>query len=110
MAAEYEVNIKINTQKVETDLNTIDNKIKNLGKSATSKEKSLERIVDKRARLMNRINEMEAKGLKVDRLRKQMGKATELQSRRDLANSQKEYRESLTLVDIITKMPGASRN
>ena len=92
MAAEYEVNIKINTKKVETDLNTIDNKIKNLGKSATSKEKSLERIVDKRARLMNRINEMEAKGLKVAKLRKQMGKATEQQSRRDLANAQKEYR------------------
>ena len=92
MAAEYEVNIKINTKKVETDLNTIDNKIKNLGKSATSKEKSLERIVDKRARLMNRINEMEAKGLKVAKLRKQMGKATEQQSRKDLANAQKEYR------------------
>ena len=92
MAAEYEVNIKINTKKVETDLNTIDNKIKNLGKSATSKEKSLERIVDKRARLMNRINEMEAKGLKVAKLRKQMGKATEQQGRRDLANAQKEYR------------------
>jgi hypothetical protein len=92
VAAEYEVNIKINTKKVETDLNTIDNKIKNLGKSATSKEKSLERIVDKRARLMNRINEMEAKGLKVAKLRKQMGKATEQQSRRDLANAQKEYR------------------
>ena len=92
MAAEYEVNIKINTKKVETDLNVIDNKIKNLGKSATSKEKSLERIVDKRARLMNRINEMEAKGLKVAKLRKQMGKATEQQSRKDLANAQKEYR------------------
>ena len=92
MAAEYEVNIKINTKKVETDLNTIDRKIKNLGKSTTSKEKSLERIVDKRARLMNRINEMEAKGLKVSKLRAQMGKATEQQSRRDLANAQKEYR------------------
>jgi hypothetical protein len=92
VAAEYEVNIKINTKKVEADLNTIDNKIKNLGKSTTSKEKSLERIVDKRARLMNRINEMEAKGLKVAKLRKQMGKATEQQGRRDLANAQKEYR------------------
>jgi hypothetical protein len=92
VAAEYEVNIKINTKKVETDLNTIDNKIKNLGKSATSKEKGLERIVDKRARLMNRINEMEAKGLKVAKLRAQMGKATEQQSRRDLGNAQKEYR------------------
>ena len=92
MAAEYEVNIKINTKKVETDLNVIDNKIKNLGKSANSQEKSLERIVDKRARLMNRINEMEAKGLKVAKLRKQMGKATEQQSRKDLANAQKEYR------------------
>ena len=92
MAAEYEVNIKINTKKVETDLNTIDRKIKNLGKSTTSKEKSLEKIVDKRARLMNRINEMEAKGLKVSKLRAQMGKATEQQSRRDLANAQKEYR------------------
>ena len=92
MAAEYEVNIKINTKKVETDLNTIDTKIKNLGKSATSKEQGLERIVDKRARLMNRINEMEAKGLRVAKLRAQMGKATEQQSRRDLTNAEREYR------------------
>ena len=92
MAAEYEVNIKINTQKVVTDLGTVDRTIKNLGKSANSQEKSLERIVDKRARLMNRINEMEARGLKVGKLRKQMGKATTEQGRRDLANAQKEYR------------------
>ena len=92
MAAEYEVNIKINTQKVVTDLGKIDGTIKNLGKSANSQEKSLERIVDKRARLMNRINEMEARGLKVGKLRKQMGKATTEQGRKDLANAQKEYR------------------
>jgi len=92
VAAEYEVNIKINTQKVVTDLGKVDRTIKNLGKSANSQEKSLERIVDKRARLMNRINEMEAKGLKVSKLRKQMGKATTEQGRKDLANAQKEYR------------------
>jgi hypothetical protein len=92
VAAEYEVNIKINTQKVVTDLGTVDRTIKNLGKSANSQEKSLERIVDKRARLMNRINEMEARGLKVGKLRKQMGKATTEQGRKDLANAQKEYR------------------
>ncbi|HAX28226.1 MAG TPA: hypothetical protein DCX94_09910 [Alteromonas macleodii] len=92
MAAEYEVNIKINTQKIVTDLGTVDRTIKNLGKSATSQEKSLERIVDKRARLMNRINEMEARGLKVGKLRKQMGRATTEQGRKDLANAQKEFR------------------
>jgi len=92
VAAEYEVNIKINTQKIVTDLGTVDKTIKNLGKSATSQEKSLERIVDKRARLMNRINEMEARGLKVGKLRKQMGRATTEQGRKDLANAQKEFR------------------
>ena len=92
MAAEYEVNIKINSDKVVTDLNKVDNKIKNLGKSATSQEKGLQSIVDKRARLMNRINEMEGKGLNVAKLRKQMGKATTEQGRKDLANAQKEFR------------------
>ncbi len=92
MAAEYEVNIKINTDKIVTDLNKVDTKIKNLGKSATSQEKSLEEIVDKRARLMNRINELESKGLNVVKLRKQMGKATTEQGRRDLDNAEKEFR------------------
>ena len=99
MAAEYEVNIKINSDKVVADLNKVDTKVKSIGKSAvsqgkaiTAKEKALERIVDKRARLMNRINELESKGLNVARLRKQMGKATELQSRRDLVNAEKEFR------------------
>jgi len=92
VAAEYEVNIKINSDKVVTDLNKVDNKIKNLGKSATSQEKGLQSIVDKRARLMNRINEMEGKGLNVAKLRKQMGKATTEQGRKDLANAQKEFR------------------
>ena len=92
MAAEYEVNIKINTDKVVTDLGKVDKTIKNLGKSATSQEKSLERIVDKRARLMNRINELESKGLSVSKLRKQMGKATTEQGRRDLVNAEREFR------------------
>jgi hypothetical protein len=92
VAAEYEVNIKINSDKIVTDLNKVDTKIKNLGKSATSQEKSLEKIVDKRARLMNRINELESKGLNVAKLRKQMGKATTEQGRRDLGNAQKEFR------------------
>ncbi len=92
MAAEYEVNIKINSDKVVTDLNKVDNKIKNLGKSATSQQKGLQSIVDKRARLMNRINELEGKGLNVAKLRKQMGKATTEQGRKDLVNAQKEFR------------------
>ena len=92
MAAEYEVNIKINSDKIVTDLNKVDNKIKNLGKSATSQEKSFEKIVDKRARLMNRINELDSKGLNVAKLRKQMGKATTEQGRKDLGNAQKEFR------------------
>jgi|TARA_B100000073_G_scaffold348279_1_gene366131 hypothetical protein len=99
VAAEYEVNIKINSDKVVADLNKVDTKVKSIGKSAisqgkaiTAKEKTLERIVDKRARLMNRINELESKGLNVAKLRKQMGKATELQSRRDLINAEKEFR------------------
>ena len=91
MAAEYEVNIKINSDEVVKGLNKVDDKIKKLQKSGTSQQKGLESIANKRARLMNRINELEAKGLKVDRLRKQMGKATTEQSRRNIANAQREF-------------------
>ena len=47
---------------------------------------------DKRAKLANKINEMEAKGLNVANLRKQLGKATTEQARRRFAGAQKEFR------------------
>jgi len=46
---------------------------------------------DKRARLLNKINEMEAKGLNVEKLRKQLNKATTEQSARRFANADKEF-------------------
>ena len=46
---------------------------------------------DKRARLLNKINEMEAKGLNVEKLRKQLNKATTEQSARRFASADKEF-------------------
>ena len=46
---------------------------------------------DKRARLLNKINEMEAKGLNVEKLRKQLSKATTEQSARRFASADKEF-------------------
>ena len=47
---------------------------------------------DKRSKLANKINEMEAKGLNVAKLRKQLGKATTEQARGRFAGAQKEFR------------------
>ena len=46
---------------------------------------------DKRARLLNKINEMEAKGLNVGKLRKQLSKATTDQAARRFASADKEF-------------------
>jgi hypothetical protein len=47
---------------------------------------------DRRAKLANKINEMEAKGLNVAKLRKQLGKATTEQANGQFAAAQKEFR------------------
>ena len=47
---------------------------------------------DRRAKLANKINEMEAKGLNVAKLRKQLGKATTEQAKGRFAGAQKEFR------------------
>ena len=139
MAAEYEVNIKINTQQVERDLKKVEKAVNNIGKSKGGKKQSvlalpstemlnatlrnvksldsvnrkialrqkeinkqtrdqalnintLTKTQDKRARLLNKINEMEAKGLNVNKLRKQLGKATTEQSARRFGSAEKEFR------------------
>ena len=139
MAAEYEVNIKINTQEIERELKKVDKAVNNIGKgkggkkqpvlalpstemlNATARKiKSLDDVnrkialrqreinkqtrdqalnintlvntQDRRARLLNKINEMEAKGLNVSKLRKQLGKATTEQSARRFGSAAKEFR------------------
>ena len=139
MAAEYEVNIKINTQQIERELKKVDKAVNNIGKgkngkkqpvlalpstemlNATAKKiESLDKVnrkialrqreinkqtrdqalnidtlvktQEKRARLLNKINEMEAKGLNVSRLRKQLAKATTEQSNRRFGSAEKEFR------------------
>jgi len=139
VAAEYEVNIKINTQQVERDLKKVEKAVNNIGKgkggkkqsvlalpstemlSATARKiQSLDKVnrkvelrqreinkqtrdqalnintlvktQDRRARLLNKINEMEAKGLNVNKLRKQLGKATTEQSARRFGSAEKEFR------------------
>ena len=104
MAAEYEVNIKINTQQIERELGKVDKAVKNIGKAKGGSRASglglmpndelkrlqqsriylgqavqsidkLAKIQDRRARSLNKIIELEAKGLNVGRLRKQLAKA-----------------------------------
>ena len=139
MAAEYEVNIKINTQEIERELKKVDKAVKNIGKekggkkqpilalpstemlNATARKiqsldsvnrkialkqreinkqtrdqalniKTLVNTQDRRARLLNKINEMEAKGLNLSKLRKQLAKATTEQSARRFGSAEKEFR------------------
>ena len=92
MAAEYEVNIKLNTQQVERQLKSIDTRTKRTGKMATENINALAKAQDRRARLMNKINELESKGLNVAKLRKQMGKATEELAKRRFGSLQQEFR------------------
>ena len=139
MAAEYEVNIKINTQQIERELKKVDKAVNNIGKGRAGKKQpilalpstemlnatarkiqsldkvnrkialrqreinkqtrdqalSIDTLVktqEKRARLLNKINEMEAKGLNVSRLRKQLAKATTEQSARRFGSAEKEFR------------------
>ena len=139
MAAEYEVNIKINTQQIERELKKVDKAVNNIGKGRGGKKQpilalpstemlnatarkiqsldkvnrkialrqreinkqtrdqalSIDTLVktqEKRARLLNKINEMEAKGLNVSKLRKQLAKATTEQSNRRFGSAEKEFR------------------
>ncbi len=139
MAAEYEVNIKINTQQIERDLKKVEKAVNNIGKGKGGKKQSvlalpstemlnatarkiqsldkvnrkielrqreiskqtrdqalnintLVKTQDRRARLLNKINEMEAKGLNVSKLRKQLGKATTEQGKRRFGSAEKEFR------------------
>jgi hypothetical protein len=121
VAAEYEVNIKINTQQIERELGKVDKAVKNIGKAKGGSRASglglmpndelkrlqqsriylgqsvqsidrLAKIQDKRARLLNKINELESKGLNVHRLRRQLVKATTEQSKRRLGSAEKEFR------------------
>lgn len=121
MAAEYEVNIKLNTQQIERELKKVDKAVNNIGKGKKGGRASglglmpgdelkrlqqsriylgqavqsidrLAKIQDRRARSLNKINELEAKGLSVGRLRRQLVKATTEQSRRRLGSAEKEFR------------------
>ena len=121
MAAEYEVNIKINTQQIERELKKVDKAVNNIGKGkkggrasglglmpvdelkrlqqsriylgqAVQSIDKLAKIQDRRARSLNKINELEAKGLSVGRLRRQLVKATTEQSKRRLGSAEKEFR------------------
>ena len=120
MAAEYEVNIKITSQEIERELNKIDKTVSKIGKpkgrskrsgvlmddaelkrlqnagiylgQAVQRTDTLARAQDKRARLMNRINELEAKGVSVSRLRQQMGKATKQLADKNFGLLEKEFR------------------
>ena len=118
--AEYEVNIKINTKDVKTQLGEVDKLVQNIGKPKRGSKASglglmpndelkrlqqskiylgqsvqsintLVKIQERRARSLNKINEIEAKGLNVDKLRKQLGKATTEQSNRRFGSAEKEF-------------------
>ena len=139
MAAEYEVNIKINSQQVERELKKIDKAVNNIGQSKGGKKQpilalpstdklfattrgikeldkynrrihltqrqiatqtrdqalnvnTLVKTQEHRARLMNKINELESKGINVQKLRRQLAKGTTEQSARRFASADKEFR------------------
>jgi uncharacterized phage infection (PIP) family protein YhgE len=62
------------------------------GRQMAESINALTNVQEKRARLLNKINELEAKGLNVSKLRKQLGKATTEQSARRFGSAEKEYR------------------
>ena len=62
------------------------------GRQMAESINALTNVQDKRARLLNKINEMETKGLNVQKLRKQLGKATTEQSARRFGSAEKEFR------------------
>ena len=55
---------------------------------------------DKRAKLANKINEIEARGLNVAKLRKQLGKATTEQAAGRFASAQREFRLLKKTIDL----------
>ena len=119
MAAEYEVNIKINTKDIKTQLGEVDKIVQNIGKPKGGSKasglglmpndelkrlqqsriylgqsvKSIDtfaKLQGRRANAMIKINQLESKGLSVSKLRKQIGKATEEMSRRRIGSASKE--------------------
>ena len=53
---------------------------------------TLVKTQERRARLMNKINELESKGINVQKLRRQLVKGTTEQSARRFASADKEFR------------------
>lgn len=62
------------------------------GRQMADNINALTNAQEKRARLANKLNEMEAKGLNVQKLREKLGKATTEQSARRFASAEKEFR------------------
>ena len=62
------------------------------GRQMAESINALTNAQEKRARLANKLNEMEAKGLNVQKLREKLGKATTEQSARRFASATKEFR------------------
>ena len=62
------------------------------GRQMADNINALTKAQEKRARLANKLNEMEAKGLNVQKLREKLGKATTEQSARRFASAEKEFR------------------
>ena len=62
------------------------------GRQMADNINALTNAQEKRARLANKLNEMETKGLNVQKLREKLGKATTEQSARRFASAEKEFR------------------
>ena len=78
MAAEYEVNIKLNTKQLNDELKTIDTTIKNLGKTAKASENTVDKRTAAMVKLRNvgdQVRELENKGLNVSKARFQVTQA-----------------------------------
>ena len=94
--ANYEVNISLNSRQAEQQLKALEGKLKSFndavagkgrggsrpGRMAAENINALNRAVEKRFQLSQKINRLEQQGVKTAKLRKDLGQLTEAQAKR----------------------------
>ena len=106
MAAEYEVNIKLNTGKAETQLKNIESSITKVGKAEKQSASTTDRRVAAMVKLRNIGNDvaaLESKGLDVSKAKFQLTKASE-------AIDKKMFLTANSRMGVVVKELGAQRN
>ncbi len=106
MAAEYEVNIKLNTGRAETQLKNIESSITKVGKAEKQSASTTDRRVAAMVKLRNIGNDvaaLESKGLDVSKAKFQLTKASE-------AIDKKMFLTANSRMGVVVKELGAQRN